>query len=287
MTIEANNVVVISDTHCGCRVGLCPPGGIRLDEGGTYNASKLQRKMWSMWREFWDEWIPAATKGEDFCVIMNGDALDGTPHQSKSNISSNLADQANIAYEVIAPVVEACGGRYWPLRGTEAHVGKSAENEEQLAQRLGAIPTAEGQASRYELRKRIGPKKAHKIIHALHHIGTTGRPASESSAVMAEMVTAYVESARWGSRPPSVVVRSHRHRNINIQFPAQDAIATHEASSVWSLTSPAWQARTPFVMKIPGGRLSTPQFGGVLIRYEDGEIIVRPKVWTIPQSRVE
>ena len=25
------NVVVISDLHCGCQVGLCPPDGVRLD----------------------------------------------------------------------------------------------------------------------------------------------------------------------------------------------------------------------------------------------------------------
>ena len=29
-----NNLVVVSDLHCGCRLGLCPEGGAQLDEGG-------------------------------------------------------------------------------------------------------------------------------------------------------------------------------------------------------------------------------------------------------------
>lgn len=283
--IPTNNVVIISDTHCGCRVGLCPPGGIKLDEGGTYRASKLQKKLWSMWREFWDEWVPKATRGENYCVVMNGDALDGTPHLSKSNISSNLADQGNIAYEALAPVVEACEGRYFHIRGTEAHVGKSAENEEQLAQRLGAIPTTDGQSSRFDLRKAIGPKR--RILHCLHHIGTTGSQAYEATAVGKELIESYVEAARWGHKPPSVVVRSHRHRNIGIQFPIQDAVDTHETGTAWSVVTPCWQGKTPFVWKIPGGRLSTPQFGGVLVRWSHDELFVRPKVWTVPPSKVE
>jgi len=283
--IPTNNVVVISDTHCGCRIGLCPPSGVKLDEGGTYKASKLQRKLWGMWREFWDEWVPEATRGEDFCVVMNGDALDGAPHNSKSNISANLADQANIAYEALAPVVESCEGRYFHIRGTEAHVGKSAENEEQLAQRLGAIPTSDGQSSRFDLRKVIGPKR--RIIHCIHHIGTTGSQAYEATAVGKELIESYVEAARWGHKAPSVVVRSHRHRNIGIQFPIQDAVETHETGTAWSVVTPCWQGKTPFVWKIPGGRLSTPQFGGILIRWAHDELFVRPKVWTVPPSKVE
>ena len=285
--LETNNIIVISDTHCGCRLGLMPPEGITLDEGGRYKPSKIQKKMHAMWTEFWESWVPEATRGEDFIVIHNGDALDGTPHSSKSGVSSNTADQQNIAYELLAPIVELCGGNYYAIRGTEAHVGKSGEQEEQLAARLGAIPNSEGQHSRFELRKAIGPKKARKIVHCLHHIGTTGSPSAEASAVCSELVNSFVESARWGTRPPSVVVRSHRHRNIGIQFPVQDAVDTHETGTAWSFTTPAWQAKTPFVYKIPGGRLSTPQFGGVLIRWAHDELFVRPKVWTIPPSKVE
>jgi len=33
--MSVNNVIVVSDLHCGCRLGLCPPR-IHMDGGGTY-----------------------------------------------------------------------------------------------------------------------------------------------------------------------------------------------------------------------------------------------------------
>ena len=177
MALEGiNNLVVISDTHCGCRLGLCPPGGVFMDEGGMYKPSKLQRKIWKMWREFWDEFVPLATRGEPYAVVFNGDIVDGVHHGSTTQISHNLEDQAAIAYECMAPIVEACEGRYYHIRGTEAHVGKSARDEENLAKRLGAIPNEEGQHARWDLWKMCGPK----LVHFLHHVGTTSSAAYEA-----------------------------------------------------------------------------------------------------------
>ena len=34
--VETNNLVVISDTHSGCRLALVPPQGVKLDDGGDY-----------------------------------------------------------------------------------------------------------------------------------------------------------------------------------------------------------------------------------------------------------
>ena len=284
MTIPTNNIVVISDTHCGCRLALCPPK-FKLDDGGTYRQSALQKKIWRMWQQFWGEFVPRATRGEPFVVVHNGDAIDGQPHGSKSQISTNISDQVSMAYECLAPVVEACGGNYYHIRGTESHVGKSAEVEEILANRLGAIPDGQGQRARYDLRKTIGPKK--KIVHCLHHVGSVGSQSYEAAAPGRELVESYVEAARWGYKAPAVVVRSHRHRQIAIQFPVQDVTETTETGSAWSVVTPCWQAKTPFVWRIPQGRLSVPQWGGIVVRWAEDELFVRSKVWTVAPSRAE
>ena len=31
---RARNIIVVSDMHAGCRMGLCPPHGAKLDGGG-------------------------------------------------------------------------------------------------------------------------------------------------------------------------------------------------------------------------------------------------------------
>ena len=138
------NLVIFSDSHCGCRLGLAPPDPIALDDGGTYQSSAFQRQMWALWQEFWGEWVPQATRGEPYDVLHNGDAIDGVHHHSTTQISQNFQDQLRIARLVLAPIVAACqasGGTYYHIRGTQAHVGQSGVYEEMLAEQLGAKPT--------------------------------------------------------------------------------------------------------------------------------------------------
>lgn len=280
------NLVVVSDTHCGCRLGLCGPDGINLDMGGTYKPSQFQKKMWGLWREFWDEWIPEATQGEPYDLVHNGDAIDGVHHGSTTQVSHNIQDQLSIAFEVMAPVVERVkelGGIYYHIRGTEAHVGQSGVYEEQLAQRLGAKPNSLGQFARFDLWKRVGKdsRRVHApLVHLLHHIGTTSSAAHEASAVNAELTASYVEAARWGRQPPDYVVRSHRHRSIAVDLNSSRGDAA-------GIVTPAWQGKTPFAWKIPGARISEPQIGGIVIRQGDEKHYYRRWVKTFERSDEE
>jgi hypothetical protein len=276
MDVKVNNLVGISDLHIGCRMGLCPPGDIRLDEGGVYRASSLQLAMWPCWKEFWGEYVPMVCHGEPFAVVLNGDTLDGVHHGSKTQISQNHADQLRIAVQVLRPIRDLCEGRLYMVRGTEAHVGKSAEHEEILAESLEAIPTKEGQRSRFELWKRVGDG----LVHAMHHIGTTGTSHYESTAVMKELAEAYSEAGRWRREPPDVVMRSHRHRHIEVRVPTQRGYGI-------SFVTAGWQLKTPFAYKIPGGRSSTPQIGGSIIRQGDKDLYTRHKTWDIGRSEEE
>lgn len=280
------NLVVISDTHSGCRLAVCPPGPIPLDDGGTYSPSEFQKKMWSMWREFWDVWVPEVTRGEPFDLVHNGDAIDGVHHGATTQISQNIEDQLTVAQLLLTPVVAKClesGGIYYHIRGTQAHVGQSGVYEEQLAKRLGAKPNDSGQHARQELWKRVGVSTKRvraPLVHLMHHIGTTGSAAHESSAVNAELTAEYVEAARWNREPPDFVVRGHRHRSIAVDLDSAKGYAA-------AIVAPAWQGKTPFTFKVPGARISEPQVGGILIRQGDEEFYYRRRVWTFERSREE
>lgn len=274
--METNNVVVVSDLHAGCQLGLLHPDGADLDNGGIYMPSEFQRKVWSWWTEFWDEFVPSATKQEPYAVVVNGDAVDGTHHNSTTQISHNLTDQAWMAQRILKPVVERCEGRYYHIRGTEAHVGQSAQEEERLAAELGAIPNSVGQHARYQLWKTIGPR----TIHLLHHISSTGSQAYEATALHKEYVEMCVEAGRWGRPIPDIIVRSHRHRYI------ETTIATSHGRGT-AVVTPAWQGKTSFAWRIAGARLSEPQFGGLVIRYAHGELFVRPFVRSLEREAPE
>ena len=136
-----SNLICVSDLHVGCQMGLCPPEGYQMDDGGRYMPSKLQSVVWGWWEQFWGEWVPEVTHGEPFAVCVNGDAIDGSHHNGTTQWSHNLKDQVKAAATILKPVVELCEGRYYHIRGTEAHVGQSGCEEERLAEILKAIPT--------------------------------------------------------------------------------------------------------------------------------------------------
>jgi hypothetical protein len=274
----SKNRVIISDLHCGCQFGLCPPE-IKLDGGGIYRASPLQIAIWENWESFWNEWVPQVTHNEPYSVIVNGDTQDGVHHRSTTQISHNLSDQQNIAEACLRPIINKCDGQMYIIRGTEAHVGQSAENEERLARSLGVIPDDNGNYSRFELWIRTGGI----LCHIMHHIGSCGSAAYESTAVHKELTESFVEAGRWGDEPPQIVVRSHRHRCSEVRIPA---MKNGETCYSISFTTAGWQGKTPFTFKIPGARISQPQVGGSLIRVGDEEVHTRHKYWRIARPKI-
>ena len=270
------NIVVISDTHCGCQLALMPPK-FTLDGGTEVSQGTMQKKLWTMWKHFWTEWVPQATKGQDYIIVHNGDAIDGVHHNSVTQITHNIKDQIKMALEVMEPVVnnKKCKG-YYHIRGTEAHVGKSGQSEEGLAAALNAIPDEHGNHARWELNIRMDKY----LIHFTHHVGTTSSSSYESTAVYKELIEAYVESGRWQLEPPDAVIRSHRHRDFKID------IKTGKGNGIAYIT-PAWQLKTPFVFKL-GMKMALPQIGGAVIKCTDDEgVYIRSKVWNIERPKIE
>ncbi len=284
---SVNNLVIVSDTHINCQLGLCGPKPIRLDEGGTYRASPLQRKVYRMWREFWDVWVPKACHGEPFAVVLNGDATEGIGHHGSTHqISHNAKDQFGMALGLLRPVVKLCPGRFYMTRGTEAHVGPSSVEDERLAQALGAVPDKQGRHARYHLRIRIG----RGLVDVMHHIGTTSTSSYESTALMKELAEAYTEAARWGRKPPNVVVRSHRHRHLEVRVSTTNTgiHARHSKKPGYGIvfTTAGWQLKTPFVFRT-GSRQTVPQIGGSLIRQGDVDLYSRHWVQSMEPPRIE
>jgi len=287
---KINNAIIFSDVHASCQLAVCPPveielgedgkylpiGGVKLDSGGTYMPSDVQMKIWPCWDEFWGVWVPMVTKGEPWVAVLNGDGLDGTHHNSVTQITHNLADQQKIAEMILKPVLTAphCEG-YYHIRGTEAHAGKSGQYEELLARSLNATPNSHGQYARDELWLRVGKS----LVNCMHQIGTTGVAAYETTAVHRELIAMYTEAAQWGDEPPDISVRSHRHRYSETRIP------TNKGYGIGVVT-PGWQLKTPFVFRT-GMKHSTPQLGGILVRQGDEEAFCRSRIWPLGRPKTE
>jgi hypothetical protein len=258
-------IAIVSDLHIGSSLGLCDGKGMDLGEGGIYLPSKLQQEVYRAWVSFF-EWVENESIGaESTTLVINGDSVDGFHHNTVALATNNIEVQEHAAIELLRPVVKKFDNFYM-TRGTEAHVQASAQSEERIAQALHAIPSEDGQHSWWQLWLDVDGV----IFNIAHHIGTTSSSAYESSAVMRELVAALVEAGQWGQHLPDVLVRSHRHRCIELGIPGG-------RGKIQAVVTPGWQLRTPFVERID--RMRLPHIGGLLFRVENGQCQIKTKIY--------
>jgi len=279
-----NNLIVISDEHIGDGLGLCHPDGAERDEGGRYACSSLQLKLWERWEYFWNDWVPIVTRGEPFAVVQNGDAIDGVHHNNITQWTHNLEDQIKAAENVLKDVVNRCEGRFYYVRGTEEHAGKSAMFEEMLAERLRAVPDERKKYSRWLLRIRIGAA----LVHVTHHIGVSSSLAYETSALQRALQNEFTEAARWEREAPDVLVRSHRHRNceVRVRFKKTNPRMQKQMMDTrfcTCFTTAGWQLDTPLTWRFSN---QMPQIGGSMVRCGDEDVYARHMVWDIDLPKI-
>jgi len=279
---KTNNAVVVSDTHCGCELGLCPPQGAARSGGGRYTPSKFQRWLWRLWRdEFWGKFVPIATAGEPYVVVFNGDAIDGRHHNATTLITGNIAEQSRIFIDCMKAVLTSKCTAVYMTAGTEVHTGLNDEWVEPLARELGVVPDKTGRFIRPELYLRLGTKGRHQsLVHVAHHIGSSGVTAYETTAPHRELVEAMQNAARWREEVPTVICRSHRHIPVETRMMTANGYAT-------AVVTGCWQGKTPFVYRLMSGRVAPPQFGGLVIRSGDIDTFTRSAVWSLKRSRAE
>lgn len=269
-------VITISDLHVGSTTGLCHPK-VNLVDGGYYTPNKFQSTLYKYWRNFWGEYVPAIVKGADkVIVVINGDILDGIHHDTVNVVSNSWAVQEYAAMTLLQEIPKICPVQlheFYVVKGTEVHTGKNGESEERIARSIYAVTNEIDESASYQWRLDVDGV----LFQFAHHIGTTSSAAYESSAPMRELVAAMVEAAAWGLKLPDVLVRSHRHRFIEVPIPT-------EKGRIRVVITPGWQLRTPFVERID--RMRMPHIGGVVFRVNDGRVEVCEKLYKLPQPAV-
>jgi hypothetical protein len=260
------NLIVISDTHTCSSVGLMPPG-FRLDDGQWVTQSPKQKWIWSKWGEFWD-WAYTLLGNQDFALVHNGDQVDGRHHFTTQLISGNLAIQQKMAIAVMEPHVKKARRTFF-IRGTESHVGQSAEVEEMVGRALNVEQEYEdGPYTRWDLLIELGEER----IHFAHHIATTSSQAYKSSPLMRIMAAAFGSAGEHRRRPPSILVRGHCHDYTEVK-----------RANCRVVTCPSWQLKTGFVWKFD--TVGIPIIGGLVIRLGKEGVHIREKVFALPEEK--
>jgi hypothetical protein len=271
--VSATLIAITSDQHAGSTVALCPPT-IDLDDGGAYTASKAQRWLWEDWLSFWQrvERVREKEKAKLY-QVFNGDLTDGNHHGTTQILSGNSSVQAHVVSECMKVPLELAPDKMWFIRGTEAHVGKSAEGEEKIADGLR-------RDKRPIVRDRDTNTSSHwhaklevdGVRFDFAHHGRMGqRPWTEQNVVNNLAAEIFYEHAERGEPHPHFAIRSHHHRYAD----------TGDAHPVRVIQTPAWQLATAFIHRIAAGKLA--DIGGIILLVRDGEV-AREKVLFRPKS---
>lgn len=264
-------LLITSDWHVGSSVGLCPRNGLVCDDGIVVPPSKFQQGLIKAMDDMVD-YACGFNGVESRSLIVNGDMVDGFHHNTVAITTNNIDRQEAGALSILQEIGDRFD-RVYVNRGTEAHVQQSAQSEERIARSVGAVIDEMGNHSSWQLWLNVDGC----VFNIAHHISSTSSAAYESSAPMRELTAAMVEAGQWGQRVPDVVIRSHRHRYVQVRIPSK-------TGEIVIAVTPGFQLKTPFTEKID--RMRMPHIGGLICIVEDGICQIIPRIYPFKMDNV-
>lgn len=255
--LGADLVVCIGDLHAGSTVALIPPMCPLLDDG-WWDHNAIQAWLWECWGRFWED-VKRIVAGRRFALVVNGDAIEGLHHRTMQVVHADPGCHIKIAAMLLREHAKNASKVYL-TRGTEAHVGHSAESG--LGSMIGAEkhPASDTHAPYHWL---IRHRKSRLLMSVKHHMSTTSRHALEASGMGIHLAEERMQCANAGWPMPDVVIRSHRHIPGMIQ----------NSSGAYFVSLPAWQALTSYGWKVVPNAI--PVVGGAVVDLSGDEARVQ------------
>lgn len=257
--------LLLADLHTGSTVAVMPPS-FDLDDGGTYKVSRGQRWLWRSWEDMLEQ--VDRRKVGPVTTHIDGDAVEGdSKNRSKQLVTRNRSTLLSMATTLLEPLAQLSAALIF-YRGTAAHVGKSAELEEELAKDLGGLKHPEtGQRAWWASRWR-----SEGVTLDIAHHPRVGGGSPETKAIRADRLarTAVFQYANRGEEPPDLLVRGHLHEYAD----------SYDHYRTRAIMLPCWTLATEYVHKLEP--LSLADIGAVMVHtgsghYEVEVLRYRPK----------
>lgn len=269
-------VIATADMHVNSTLGLCPPQGVQLDDGGYYKPGTHQLWSWEKWEEFHRDMGGIAQREDaEIIYVVVGDAVDGNHHQTTQIISGNMEVQGYLAEQVFDVPLSLKPSRLYFVRGTETHTGPSGSSEEALAKHLKAVRDVDTQNwsvwhKRFDVHG--------KLFEFQHHMRIGTRPQTRRSILTYLAFQIWTESLAAGERVPDFVIGGDKH--IHGQSGCDDLCPVN------AIVVPPWQFKTGFGHKVAA--FNQLYMGGVgVMVWPDGETRTHFKSYHPPLPAIE
>ena len=206
--MKSKRVVVVSDLHCGSRVGLTPPAFNPKSEKGS--------KFYEARADTWD-WFSKQIKslGPIDALIANADLIEGKGVRSGGTelITADRKEQAEMASAVL---LSTKARNVFISYGTSYHTGSEEDWEDWVAMEVGA--------------RKIG---SHDwldvnglVFDYRHHIGGSSIPHGRMTAIARERLWNVLWNEHGAFPKADVIIRSHVHYHVFCGGPGWLAMTT-------------------------------------------------------------
>lgn len=265
-------LIHISDLHVNSVVAVCPPE-IQLDKD-SHRASREQRELWHCWLDFCDK---ASAQPGRRVLLIGGDLAElDTKRRSNELITPNKAIIQRMVIDTLEPILAVITDVII-LRGTTAHVGKSAWIEDAIAKDLtgvNVIKDDEGHCSHYHIRRDIGGT----CVDMAHHASMSGLPGKRNYGAekLAAEVLWYYRIA-MDTPPPRLVLRSHNHQRAHAEL-------TEGPYTVRVDYSPAWSLKPEYIYRA-GKENTVSDIGGTFYHFYPGGFDAEPITYRYKQPK--
>jgi len=253
-------VIFFADTHINGKTALCPPNIID-DDGNEIRQNLIQEWLWYTWNKCIED-VKRITKKYYRTVVFDGDVIDlDAKNRSGQMVSRNPATILRMTEPILKPIIDFADRSFF-VRGTEAHVGRSAWLEEAIADKYGGEPDKEfGRNCWWHLRAEFSGVK----FDVAHHFSTGNLPYTYPNGMVRLIQATKLNYMEWNEIPPDVIVRGHRHKYID----------TGTTFSTRGVSLPCWQFSNAYLYRI-GKENNMPHIGAVIFLCKDGEYELIP-----------
>jgi hypothetical protein len=251
-------LIFSADHHINSTVALCPPEVV-LDEG-SYTASRGQRWLWECWLDAWKQVQALTVDCSETVGVFVGDLGDlDAKRRSNQIISPSKAVILRMIADTMQPALINLD-RWYIVRGTMAHEGKSCWLEEAVAKDISATGgEAEGRFSWWHLRGTLADLR----LDVAHHASMGWLPWTEKNAALKIAAVAAIKYWQRGLPAPNLIVRAHNHRYSD---------SGDNYDGIHAVTLPCWSLITEFAYRL-GRENDRPDIGLIVF-------IISENKWT-------
>lgn len=265
MPLTAAVLAAVGDEHVGSTIGLCPPDGIELEDGGRYMPNVFQLWMWERWLEYWDA-VDQTANGLPIIAVSNGEFIDGNHHRTTQIATPNPQMMIDAAVKVWRPIAGKAYQTY-ATKGTEAHIGAGGASDSAVA---GAIEAQKDPDTRKPIFDHLKLVVAGVSFSIAHHVSSTARMWTHGNNIRTEVLEMMDDARDSGQAPPDYVIRGHVHKfsDTGLNYRTR------------GLVLPAWQGLTGYVSRLT--RRENRTVGGVIIKCQNGKSQMELFTRTLP-----